>query len=141
MSETVPQRDRGFTHSEERKMRTMNGTWVGMKVASAVAGLAALALLVGPTTALAQEQEAEAQAPPTADPADVESIDAIMTAVYDVISGEAGEARDWDRFMSLFIPEARLIPSGRNQEGQHGRLVAAAVRRDGRSAEKTASGA
>ena len=46
-----------------------------------------------------------------------------MAAVYDVISGEQGEARDWDRFMSLFIPEARLIPSGRNPQGQHGYQV------------------
>ena len=45
-----------------------------------------------------------------ADPADVESIDAIMAAVYDVISGPAGEPRDWDRFRSLFIDGARLIP-------------------------------
>jgi len=102
-------------------MRTTNGTWVGTKVGSAAAGLASLALSAGPTTALAQD--AAPEAPPTADAADVESIDAIMTAVYDVISGEAGEARDWDRFMSLFIPEARLIPSGRNQQGQHGYQV------------------
>lgn len=74
--------------------------------------------------AAAEEMAAEEMAgPPPADPADVESIDAIMTAVYDVISGEQGEARDWDRFMSLFIPEARLIPSGRNPQGQHGYQV------------------
>ena len=48
-----------------------------------------------------------------ADPADVESLDAIMAAVYDVISGPAGQARDWDRFRSLFTPGARLIPIGR----------------------------
>ena len=54
---------------------------------------------------------------PPADPADVESVDAIMTAVYDVISGEAGEARDWDRFRSLFRPEAHLIPTGSSQNG------------------------
>lgn len=54
--------------------------------------------------------------PPSADPADVESIDAIMTAVYDVISGPAGEVRDWDRFRSLFRPEAQLIPIGRRAQ-------------------------
>jgi hypothetical protein len=52
-----------------------------------------------------------------ADPADVSSIDAIVTAVYDVISGPAGEARDWDRWRSLFIEEARLIPVGRTPDG------------------------
>ncbi|HBD97303.1 MAG TPA: hypothetical protein DC060_03795 [Gemmatimonadetes bacterium] len=43
-----------------------------------------------------------------ADPADVESIDAIVAAVYDVISGDAGEARDWDRWRSLFAEGATL---------------------------------
>ncbi len=50
----------------------------------------------------------------TADPADVASLDAIMKAVYDVISGDAGAKRDWDRFRSLFYKDARLIPSGKN---------------------------
>jgi hypothetical protein len=58
-----------------------------------------------------------------ADPADVGSIDAIVAAVYDVISGPAGEARDWDRWRSLFIPEARLIPTGVNPNGQVGYRV------------------
>jgi hypothetical protein len=48
--------------------------------------------------------------PPAAKPADVSSPDAIMAATYDVISGPAGQPRDWDRFRSLFVPGARLIP-------------------------------
>jgi hypothetical protein len=56
-------------------------------------------------------------APPAARPADVASIDAILAALYDVISGPAGQARDWDRFHSLFFPGARLIPTGRAQDG------------------------
>ena len=51
-------------------------------------------------------------------PADVESIDAIIRATYDVISGPAGKKRDWERERSLFYPGARLIPTatvpGRN---------------------------
>jgi hypothetical protein len=31
--------------------------------------------------------------------------------VYDVISGPAGQQRDWERMRSLFIPGARLIPT------------------------------
>ena len=46
-----------------------------------------------------------------AEPSDVESIDAIITALYDVISGPAGQERDWDRFRSLFLPGAHLVPS------------------------------
>lgn len=58
-------------------------------------------------------------APPPARPGDVSSVDAIMRAVYDVISGPKGEARDWDRMRSLFLPGARLIPSGRAPDGRH----------------------
>lgn len=102
-------------------MRSMWSRW--MRTGGVLAILAATMWIV-PSTVQAQEadaevaQEAEAAAP-TADPADVESIDAIIGAVYDVISGEAGEARDWDRMRSLFIPEARLIPSGQGQDGTH----------------------
>ncbi len=60
---------------------------------------------------------------PAANPADVASIDAIVAAVYDVISGPAGEARDWDRFRSLFIPDARLVPTGPRPDGGVGHQV------------------
>ncbi|HKO97742.1 MAG TPA: hypothetical protein VJU86_12155 [Pyrinomonadaceae bacterium] len=60
---------------------------------------------------------------PTANPADVASIDAIVAAVYDVISGPAGKKRDWDRMRSLFAPGARLIPTGPRQAGGYGSRV------------------
>jgi len=60
----------------------------------------------------------ESSTPQPADPRDVESIDAIIAAAYDVISGPAGQKRDWNRERSLFFPGARLIPTasvpGRN---------------------------
>jgi hypothetical protein len=57
----------------------------------------------------AQEPKTKPEAPkPKAD--DVKSIDAIVAALYDVISGPQGQARDWDRFRSLFTADARLIP-------------------------------
>lgn len=52
-----------------------------------------------------------------AQPGDVDSIDHIIAAVYDVISGPAGQARDWNRFRSLFLPEGRLIPNGVRPDG------------------------
>jgi len=52
-----------------------------------------------------------AQSAPAAKPADVASLDAIIAALYDVISGPAGQSRDWDRMRSLFVPGARLIPT------------------------------
>jgi hypothetical protein len=54
---------------------------------------------------------------PAAKPADVSSPDAIMAATYDVISGPAGQPRDWDRFRSLFVPGARLIPAVAKKAG------------------------
>jgi hypothetical protein len=75
----------------------------------AVAAIAAIAAL--PSTLLAQE----------VDPADVASMDAIIAAVYDVISGEAGEARDWDRWHSLFAEGATLSAVQRRPDGSIGR--------------------
>ncbi len=70
-----------------------------------------LAVLVASSAAMLP-QSSSAQ-PTGAAPADVESIDAIITAVYDVISGDAGIARDWGRFLALFAPGATLSPVGR----------------------------
>src|SRR5260370_27792776 len=50
---------------------------------------------------------------PEANLADVVSIDAIIAAAYDGISGPAGEKRDWGRERSLFYPGARLIPTAK----------------------------
>lgn len=58
-----------------------------------------------------------------ADPADVESIDAIIAAVYDVISGPSDVERDWDRFRTMFHPEGRLIPTGPSPNGGWGARV------------------
>ena len=46
-------------------------------------------------------------------PSDVESIAALITSAYKLISGDAGEKRDWNRVRSLFAPGARLIPTSR----------------------------
>ena len=57
------------------------------------------------------------RAQPAAAPDDVATLDGIMAAVYEAISGPAGAPRDWDRFRSLFIPEARLIPVAVRPDG------------------------
>lgn len=54
---------------------------------------------------------------PAAHPEDVASPGAIIAAVYNVISGPAGQKRDWDRMRSLFYPGARLIPTSPRKEG------------------------
>lgn len=50
-------------------------------------------------------------------PADIVTIDGIIDALYDTISGAADEKRDLRRFRSLFLPGARLIPTSPNAEG------------------------
>lgn len=53
---------------------------------------------------------------PAPRPADVASVEAIVAAVYASIDGPAGK-RDWNRFRSLFLPEARLTYSSVDPEG------------------------
>jgi hypothetical protein len=48
---------------------------------------------------------------PVAKPEDVNSLEAIIGSVYKAISAGKGQQRDWDRFRSLFIPDAALIPT------------------------------
>jgi len=50
--------------------------------------------------------------------ADVKSADAIIAALYDVISGDPNTSRDWDRFKNLFKPEARLIPTRKSDKSE-----------------------
>ncbi len=87
--------------------------------------LVGLCLLTSAAASFAQNQAPPqtaaappaAEAAPAANPADVASPDAILAAVYNVISGPAGQKRDWDRFRSLFYPGARLIPTSAKKEG------------------------
>ena len=76
---------------------------------------------------------------PAASAADGDSTEAIVRAVYDVISGEAG-ARDWARFRSLFADGARLIAMRATAEGATPRVMTVDdyARQAGASFEKTA---
>lgn len=75
-------------------------------IASAPAMAQTAAPPTPPATAIASHTEW-----PKAKAADVDSIEHILAAVYDTISGPAGQPRDWERFKSLFVPGARLIPT------------------------------
>jgi len=84
-----------------------------------------IGLMAAPHVLVAQEPATPSKAPPPpansmwkADPADVSSLDAIMKAVYDVISGPQGAKRNWDRMHSLFVPGARLGPAVQLPDGQ-----------------------
>jgi hypothetical protein len=101
-----------------------------MKQANHLAAL--LVLAFSSTAALAQAAATPAPAPPrlvgsiaghpgwpTAKPEDVKSPEAIVNAVYSVISGGKNQARDWDRMRSLFVPDARLIPATVDKTSGH----------------------
>jgi hypothetical protein len=96
--------------------------------------LPVLALFASVTIAVAQKSDAAPAAPqmppnipmytpadlaskvPAPKPEDVKSLDAIMHAAYDSISGPAGP-RDWNRFRSLFLPQARFTQIGEGADG------------------------
>ena len=67
---------------------------------------------------LATRKEAGMQQTLSVDPADVASKEAIVAALYDVISGPAGKKRNWNRMRSLFIPGGRLIATGKWPAGE-----------------------
>lgn len=56
-----------------------------------------------------QPQPGELQPPPEPRPEDVESIDSIVRAYYETVSGEKGKARDWNRLRSLMFPDLRFV--------------------------------
>ena len=57
-------------------------------------------------------------------PGDVASIDQMVIAFYESISGPAGQPRDWKRFRSLFVPTATFISiSARPGGGKEPRIT------------------
>ena len=71
----------------------------------------------------------QSAAPPihAAQEADVKSPDAIIGALYDVISGPAGQKRNWPRFKSLFTPTGSLTAVVKRRDGN---VVAVAMTQD-----------
>lgn len=51
-------------------------------------------------------------------PADVESPEALLTALYDTFQRAPGETMDWDRFRSLYAPDAILVPNVEQTGGE-----------------------
>ncbi|MEM7086869.1 MAG: hypothetical protein AAF489_11845 [Bacteroidota bacterium] len=59
----------------------------------------------------------QAQEFPQPDPNKVSTLDSTIATLYRVISGEKGQARDWDLMRYLFHPDAKLIPTGKSKSG------------------------
>jgi hypothetical protein len=54
------------------------------------------------------------------DSTSVLTLDSTIKTLYAVISGEKGQKRNWKQFKFLFYPDAKLIPSGKDIEGNFG---------------------
>lgn len=50
-------------------------------------------------------------------PADVSTLDGLIAAYYDVISGPAGQPRQWSRDRTLYIPEIRFVSMSVDKNG------------------------
>jgi hypothetical protein len=97
---------------------------VAVAVAAAIGGVynakAQTAAPATPATPATPAMQAAAASPAgtyQARAADVQSVDGIVAALYDVISGAAGKPRDWDRMRSLFAPEGRLMAAVARPDG------------------------
>ncbi len=75
-------------------------------------GVLLLIFLAAP--ALAQEQRPRSRTPLERD---VATLDGILHAFYDVISGPRGQPRDWARDSTLYLPGVRFIIGGRSADG------------------------
>src|SRR6266446_4269181 len=72
-----------------------------------------VALLV-PVALVAQTPARRHVDVPTVAPgaADVATVDGMVRAYYDVITGPAGQPRQWSRDRSLYIPDLRFVATG-----------------------------
>src|SRR6185369_1725918 len=84
--------------------------------------LASLLLLVS-ISAIAQERKQikVETVPPL--PEDVATIDGVMKAFYEVISGPAGAPRQWSRDRTLYIPDVRFVEMTVGKDGKPRAIV------------------
>lgn len=75
----------------------MRVLWIALAIAGAALGCAPPAL-------------AQAQGEAAAYAEDGASVETLLAATYAVISGPAGQKRDWDRFRALFLEGAYMVP-------------------------------
>lgn len=73
--------------------------------------LAVLTVVLIPTVISGQEERA------AADPSDVATIDGIIRAYYEVVSGPAGESADRERDRTLHLPDALVGVPGQDDDG------------------------
>jgi hypothetical protein len=124
MRDDVPvnnDKETGMTPSTLLAVALVAAIGGGMHEARAQTAASPAALAAPAASALPAASAAPA-APATsyqARAADVESVDGIVAALYDVISGPAGKPRDWDRMRSLFAPDGRLMAVGARPDASY----------------------
>jgi hypothetical protein len=82
--------------------------------------LSTIAFLAAASGISTGEARPDSVAVPTiaAQPADVATIDGVMKAFYEVISGPAGQPRQWSRDRTLYIPEIRFVSMDLDSKGK-----------------------
>lgn len=93
--------------------------WQRLGLAAAMAASAGATSAAQPAQPVQPVQSAPAQ-PVSAKEADAASVDSIVAALYDVISGPAGAPRNWNRMRALFAPDARLMVIAPGRDGGFG---------------------
>lgn len=86
----------------------------GLACGAAFAGLALAAGCAAPPPESAPEPAAAPAPEPwtvsiAPRPGDVSSIDGMVAAWYDIVSGPAGQPRDWSRDSTLYLPGVRFV--------------------------------
>src|SRR2546425_6617899 len=78
-----------------------------------------------PPTAAAQAPARKHVAVPTIPPRpeDVASVNGIIKAFYEVISGPAGQPPQWARGRSLYIPRVRVVATGGGKRGPYAAIM------------------
>lgn len=85
---------------------------------AAAASTILLLVFAGEFDHVSAQDVQEISAPSAPAPADVESPASIVRATYESVTRAPGEHFDWERFRTLFLPTARLIPSRGQTGGQ-----------------------
>jgi len=104
------------------------GAWVAHYVEAAgseshmphISRVALAVAVVGLATAASAQQPAQRHVAVPTVPAraeDVATLDGIIAAFYDVISGPVGQPRQWARDRSLYVPGVRFVSTGYGAAG------------------------
>ncbi|HEU5154874.1 MAG TPA: hypothetical protein VFU03_09110 [Gemmatimonadales bacterium] len=80
-----------------------------------------LAVICGSSSLGAQQHIQVPTQSPRAE--DVSSLDGIMKAFYEVVSGPAGQPREWARDRTLYLPDIRFVQTGVDRTGKANTVV------------------